>query len=181
MPKHCESWHFWLTFLLERCMNKSTHSGAILDCQRKEMNGLGWNFNAERVALLYIFCLLLLLFSFSWEERQGDVWSTCYKGLRKIICEAVWENQSHVGKVSFEIQAQKGELGDPWSKLNEHHSRKVQPFLHILTKGEVKILALNIFFIIFCEPYHRRKLKFSLEFEDFKGTFCYRVVHSLYP
>ena len=79
------------------------------------------------------------------------------------------------------MQAQKGELGDPWSKLNEHHSRKVEPFLHILTKGEVKILALNIFFLIFCEPYHRRKLKFSLEFEDFKGTFCYRVVHSLYP
>ena len=42
----------------------------LLDCQRKEMNGLGWNFNAERVALLYIFCLLLLLFSFSWEERR---------------------------------------------------------------------------------------------------------------
>ena len=61
------------------------------------------------------------------------------------ICEAVWENQSHVGNVSFEIQAQKGEVGDPWSKLNEHHSRKVEPFLHILTKGEVKILALNIF------------------------------------
>ena len=74
-------------------------------------------------------------------------------------------------KLSFEIEAQKGELGDPWSKLNEHHSGKVEPFLHILMNEEVKILALYIFIIFFCEPYHRRKLKFSMEFEDFKGIF----------
>ena len=53
------------------------------------------------------------------------------------LSEAVWENQSHIGKVSFGIQAQKCELDDPWSKLNEHHSRKVEPFLHILTKVEL--------------------------------------------
>ena len=49
-----------------------------------------------------------------------------YKG----IFEAVLENQSLVLKVSSEMQAQKGELDDPWWKLNEHYICKVEPFLH---------------------------------------------------